>query len=68
MQASRQLGKQASKQASTRKAFSRSHALEGLVILYRNPKEEMNDGKVINEYFSSPSKALLKSVIISFEK
>ena len=34
-------------------------------ILYRNPKEELNDGKVFNEYFSSPSKALLKTVIIS---
>ena len=34
-------------------------------ILYRNPKEELNDGQVFNEYFSSPSKALLKTVIIS---
>ena len=34
-------------------------------VLYRNPKEELNDGKVFNEYFSSPSKALLKTVIIS---
>ena len=34
-------------------------------ILYRNPKEELNDGKVFNEYFSSPSKALLKTIIIS---
>ena len=32
--AGRHLGKQASKQASTRKAFSRSHALEGLVLFY----------------------------------
>ena len=29
-----QVGKQASKQASTKKAFSRSHALEGLVVIW----------------------------------
>ena len=32
-QAGKQAGKQASKQASTKRVFSRSHALEGLVII-----------------------------------
>ena len=42
-QASKQARRQVSRQASTRKAFSRSHALEGLVILNLN-----------NIYFPSP--------------
>ena len=34
-------------------------------VLYRNPKGEQIDGEEYNEYFASPSKALLKTIIIS---